>query len=168
MWNWNLFPWSIDQITSFYLQQAPFSQKPFWLKIQTKQNPNFPLITCSLTLFTAKFLFLLIPLISQPLWCPLPPPPPLKLLCQQLPVIPLLFDKFSGLSSGPFCSTSAESNPVLFLLFQKHTFSDFCSAQLSDYSSSPCHPFWPPDWAGYPSFGLYPDHTSATTFTTLC
>lgn len=34
-----------------------------------------------------------------------------------LPMIPPLFDKSSGLSSSPFCSTSAESDPIFLPLF---------------------------------------------------
>lgn len=89
-----------------------------------------------------------------------------------LTVSPPLFDKSSGFSSGPFCSTSAKSDPVylppLFLstLSWLLDYKSPGSAKLSD-SYLIITPPWPPDWVGCSStqtgLGALPLGFSLTT-----
>lgn len=70
MWNWNLFPWPSIKSPLISNKLLSLRWETFLIKNQnkTKQNPNFPLITCSLTLFTANVFISTsyLPLISQP------------------------------------------------------------------------------------------------------
>lgn len=126
IWNWNQEGVPLVHQSNhlvLFISKSSFlsNQKPFQSKIKTK-NPHFPLITFfsnSHSFHSQAFYFHFLSPLKSSTHYDMDPPTSThsNCPCQQLPMIPLIFDKSNGLSSDPFCLPSAESDPVFLFLF---------------------------------------------------